>query len=68
MAQWDHNYTWESGTIFPWGLSITEVAELLYILYIPWSIIDLENKTKLYGMMFCLFIDIYIHYLYLLYI
>lgn len=68
VAQWDHNYIWESGTIFPWGVSITEVAELLYILYIPWSIIAPENKTIPYAMMFCLFVDIYRHCLYLLYI
>lgn len=68
MAQWDHNYICESGTIFPKGVSIIEVAKLLYILYILQSIIVLENEKKKYEMIFCLFIDIYRHYLYLLYV
>lgn len=63
VAQWDHSCIWESGTIFPWGASRSEVAELLCILYISWSIIALENKTKIYGMTFCLFVDLYRHHL-----
>ena len=69
VAQWDHNYIWESDTIFPWGVSITEVAELLYILYISWSIIALENKQKknyvlsIYRFLYTLFIfTAYIHF------